>query len=197
MPEVNQGLTSEMEQTIDQFMEENKELMDKLAVLEEQEKTLNSQPAVDPSTPEEVLDTRSPEEIEKELLAKAEEDARLAAENRPPEETAAIMFHMFYPQFKNLLIGLSNKELKRLIKALIGRGHQSEPDVPSFNDEKTGAAFKMGTELLAAKFMMIQKLELDAFEKAQSEREARELAASAQIVDERVENSNKEGNVNE
>ena len=139
----------------------------------EQLQELETQQAPNASSPEEVLDTRSPEEIEAEFLKQAEEDARRMAENRDPAEIAAMMFHMFYPQFKNLTSRLSNKELRRLINALIGKGHQSEPDIPKFNTAETGQAFKMGLEILQAKFMMIQKLELDALEKHQQEKEAK------------------------
>lgn len=163
--------------------------------LENQQEVLNSAPpelttqvAPEASTPEEVLDTRSPEEIEAAFLKQAEDDARAMAENRPPEETAAIMFHMFYPQWKSLLIGLSNKELRRLVQGLVGKGHSSEPAVPKFTDQRTGTAYKLGLELMAAKFMMIQKIELDAFEKAQNDKQqAQELAAQAVITEERGE----------
>lgn len=164
---------------------------------------LPTQQAEVPSTPEEVLDTRSPEEIEAAFLKQAEEDARRAAENRDPADTAAMMFHLFYPQFKGMLAGLSNKELRRLVAGLIGRGHVSEPDVPTFNDERTGNAYRMGTELLSAKFMMITKLEMEALEEAHKqaqEAEVAQIVADAKIEDvsaEQVsEQTNKEGNEN-
>ncbi len=148
---------------------------------------LPTQLAPNASAPDEVLDTRTPEEIEKQFLDEAEAAATQAAMNRPPEETAAIMFHMFYPQFRNLLMGLSNKELRRVLAAIVGKGHSSEPETPLFHTQKAGTAYKMGLELLSAKFMMIQKLELDAFEKAHQEQEAKNLAAEAVITEERGE----------
>lgn len=148
---------------------------------------LETQKVENASTPEEVLDTRSAAEVEAEFLKQAEDHARQIAENRDPAETAALMFHMFYPQFKNLTAGLSNKELRRLINAIIGKGHQSESDIPKFYTRETGQAYKLGLELMQAKFMMIQKLELDALEKHQQEKEAKELAAQAVITEERGE----------
>lgn len=157
---------------------------------------LSTQQAPAPSTPDEVLDTRTPEEIEAAFLKQAEDEATRIAENRDPAETAAIMFHMFYPKFKGLTMGLSNKELRRLVTALIGRGHTSEPDVPKFHDKNTGQAYKMGLELLQAKFMMIQRLELNALEKEHQEKEAKKLAAEAVVTTEYVNNDTETKEVN-
>lgn len=155
------------------------------------ETELETQKAPAPSTEAEVLDTRSPDEIEAEFLKQAEDDAIKFAENRDPAEIAAMMFHMFYPQFKGLVIGLSNKELRRLVTALVGKGHQSEPEVPKFNEKRTGQAYKMGLEILQAKFMMITKLEMDMIEKAENEKAAR-LLENVVVTEERGEAALKE-----
>lgn len=145
------------------------------------------------STPEEVLDTRSAEEIEADQLRQAEEDGKRFEEeamNRDPAEIAAMAFHMYFPVFENLTSGLSNKELKRLVNALIGKGHVSQPEIPKFKDTKAGEAYKMGLELLQAKFMMITRLEMNALEKQLDKNKSEE----APVIETSFEETQEEGN---
>lgn len=161
LAENTKPFTKEQEEFIDKVMEENKDLMNDLAGT-----------APTPSTPEEVLDTRTAAEQEAAMLKQAQDDAEAFAQNRDPSEIAALAFHMFFPKFQNATLFLSNKELRRLVLALIGKGHQSMPDHPTFKDRRTGEAYKMGLELLSAKFMMITKLEMDALQKNVDDQEA-------------------------
>lgn len=152
------------------------------------------------STPEEVLDTRSAEEIEADILRQAEEDGKKFEEdvvNRDPAEIAAMAFHMYFPVFQNLTTGLSNKELKRLVNALVGKGHVSQPEIPKFKDKKAGEAYKMGLELLQAKFMMITRLEMNQLQEqinAAAENKDLNVRNNAEI-ETSFEETQEEGNI--
>jgi len=70
-----------------------------------------------------------------------------------PVEAASLIFGMYYPKFLQLILGLSNKSLKRLIRALIGI--PLEEAMPNFKNEKERAAFAIGERLLEAKTLII------------------------------------------
>lgn len=139
--------------------------------------------ADNPSAPEEVLDTRSAEEQEAAMLKQAQDDAMKMAENRDPAEIAAMCFHMFFPRFQQEVMFLSNKELRRLVNALIGKGHVSMPNEPTFKDARTGMAYKIGMELLSAKFMMITRNEMNLIQKNVDAQEAAKAAADAAVIE--------------
>lgn len=145
--------------------------------------------APNPGKLEDVLDTRTPAEIEAAMLKQAEDDATKAAKNRDPAQTAAIFFHLFFPEFQRKVMFLSNKELRRLVVSIVGKGHQTMPDVPTFKDKNAGAAYKLALELQQAKFMMVQGLELEALQK-EHDAEAAKLAAEATVSTEFGEKAN-------
>jgi hypothetical protein len=150
--------------------------------MENTETVLETQKAPLPTAPEDVLDTRTPEEIEAALLKQAEDDATAMAMNRDPAEIAAMCFHLFYPKFSQMLGLLSKKQLRAVLENLIGRGHPSMPEVPTFKEKITGDTYKMGLELMQAKFMMITKLEMDALQEQVDQDEAKKIADEAVII---------------
>lgn len=139
--------------------------------------------APNPGKLEDVVDGRSPEQVEADMIAQGQADAEAIAQNRDPAEVAAMFFHLFFSKFQQQVMFLSNKELKKLLTSIIGRGHKNMPEIPTFKDRNAGQAYKLGLELLQAKFMMITKLEMDALQ-AQYDKEAaeaKEIADSAVI----------------
>lgn len=108
---------------------------------------------------EDVLDTRTPEQIERELVEKEEREVLEQLASRPPEEIAAQFFHMIYPLFKERVNGLMAKDAKKVIDALIA--FPIEMDEPDFRNESSLNVFNLGTRLLEAKFIMQQSVEMD------------------------------------
>ncbi len=111
------------------------------------------------STVEEVLDTRTPEEIEKDLLEQEHRAAIEAVSKRPVEEIAAQFFAIVYPMFRAKLQGLMAKDAKQVIDALIA--FPIEMQNPTFRNEVSEQVFSLGTRLLDAKFIMQQAVEMD------------------------------------
>lgn len=85
----------------------------------EQIEQMSAQAPKPVSTLEEVLDTRPPEEIEKELLAQAEKQALDEYNKLTPAQRSAINFKMAYPIFRQKVAGFSNKDLRRLVDSLV------------------------------------------------------------------------------
>jgi hypothetical protein len=115
--------------------------------------------AIQMSTPEEVLDTRSPKEIEEELIRKHEESALKAASKISPADQASIFFQNFYPMFKSRLGFLSNKDARRVIDAIVQ--WPLEEENPKFNSDIAEEVFVLGTRLLDAKMIMRNTVELE------------------------------------
>ena len=111
------------------------------------------------SKPEDVLDTRSPQEIEAELMRKAEQDSIDAISAQPIDVVAAQFFKMVYPMYKTRINGLMAKDAKDVLDALIG--YPLELDKPTFRNESVEAVFGLGTQLLDAKFVIIQANQMD------------------------------------
>jgi hypothetical protein len=91
-----------------------------------------------------------PEEIQ---LKIAEAETQEPPVQRHPAEGAAAMFGLYFPIFKNLLLRLSNKQLRRLLSALV--------EVPLNGDkykaleEAERQVYLIGDKLLQAKWSMI------------------------------------------
>lgn len=111
------------------------------------------------STPEEVLDTRSPAEIEAELMKKAENAAIEAISAQAPEQVAGQFFQMVYPMYKARVDGLMAKDAKQVLDALIA--WPLEIEHPSFRSEAVESVFSLGTRLLDAKFIILQAAQMD------------------------------------
>lgn len=72
---------------------------------------------------------------------------------KDPAEVAAQLYTLYLPRFLGIVDTLSNKQLKRLIKALIETPLMEEQPKFSTQDEKT--AFAIGDELLQAKMALV------------------------------------------
>jgi hypothetical protein len=71
----------------------------------------------------------------------------------PPEEVAASMFNLYLPRFQMMVDKLSNKSLKRVLKALIEYPLVEEETKFSSDIEKE--TFLVAENLILAKIMMI------------------------------------------
>jgi hypothetical protein len=126
------------------------------AALELQEEIVQIENA---ATPEEVLDTRTPAEIEAELMRKAEQDSIDALSSQPIDVVAASFFKMVYPMYKERINGLMAQDAKAVLDALIA--YPLENDKPKFRSQSVEAVFGLGTQLLDAKFVIIQAAQMD------------------------------------
>lgn len=75
------------------------------------------------------------------------------ATQTPPEEVAATMFNLYLPRFQLMVDKLSNKSLKRVLRALIEYPLVEEETKFSTNMEKE--TFLVAENLILAKIMMI------------------------------------------
>lgn len=71
----------------------------------------------------------------------------------PPEEVAAAMFNLYLPRFQAMVDKLSNKSLKRVLKALIEYPLVEEDF--KFSGELEKETFLVAENLILAKVMMI------------------------------------------
>lgn len=71
----------------------------------------------------------------------------------PPEEVAASMFNLYLPRFQAMVDKLSNKSLRRVLKALIEYPLVEEDF--KFSGELEKEAFLVAENLILAKVMMI------------------------------------------
>jgi len=107
----------------------------------------------------------SPKQVEQYLL---DEERRQFEEmsKMPPEELAAKMFGITFPQFEAFVSKLSGKQARKVLLNIVGFPMYDEN--PKFTDENAGHAFNLGTRCLQAKHVMINKLELDQMIEAES-----------------------------
>ncbi len=124
--------------------------------IQEQEEIVQIENA---AKPEEVLDTRSPLEIEAELMKKAEQDSIDAISAQPPEVVAGQFFRMVYPMYKERLNGLMAKDAKLVLDALISWPLENEH--PKFRNTAVESVFSLGTRLMDAKFIILQAAQMD------------------------------------
>lgn len=118
--------------------------------------------AIQMSTPEEVLDTRTPEQIEQDLIKKHEQQALDAVNKMAPADIAASFFQQFYPLFKMRLAALSNKDARRVIDALVQ--WPLEDSNPKFNSDTAKEVFGLGIRLIDAKTIMRDTVEMEQIE---------------------------------
>ena len=71
----------------------------------------------------------------------------------PPEEVAASMFNLYLPRFQMMVDKLSNKSLKRVLKALIEYPLVEEDT--KFSSDLEKETFLVAENLILAKIMMI------------------------------------------
>ena len=111
------------------------------------------------TTVEQVLETRSPVEVEQALLAAETQAAIKQAKNINPADTAAYFFQMMYPQFSSCVGSLSNKDARRLAQALVQFPLVDEN--PKFNSADAQRAFSIGLRLIDAKLIMRETLHME------------------------------------
>jgi DNA primase large subunit len=92
------------------------------------------------------MDGNEAAKLEQEMIRQEE------MQQTPPEEVAATMFNLYLPRFQNMVDKLSNKSLKRVLKALI-EYPLVEDDMKLSETEKD--AFLVAENLILAKVMMI------------------------------------------
>jgi len=95
-------------------------------------------------------DNRTAQEIETDLLAKKFEEQ---ASNVPPEETAAKLWTLYWPLYRSAVNNMSNKQMRRVMKALIEVPLNSKEYKLMSKEEKQ--VFAIGTNLLEAKWQMM------------------------------------------
>lgn len=116
-----------------------------------------------------------PDEIERELLKKANEQIG----NAKPEDIASQFFQMYFPRYQSLLGGLSNKDARRVAEHVVQWPLHDEN--PKFNDDAAEEAFKIGVRLLDAKMIMRNIVEI---ERAQAQIDAAKAKAAENAVTE-------------
>ena len=98
------------------------------------------------------------ETAEQVAVEMAESNAEVLAEKLQqqikPEQAAEMVFRYYWPQYKNLVSGLSNKDARRLNEAVIG--YPLEVLNKNFFSKEAKEAFHLAKVLLDAKFILQQ-----------------------------------------
>lgn len=102
----------------------------------------------------------------------------------PPEEVASAMFNLYLPRFQQMVDKLSNKSLRRVLKALIEYPLVDEDF--KFSGELEKETFLVAENLILAKVMMINHTLLEQEASLQNK----------EVNDNVVEETNKENEVN-
>jgi hypothetical protein len=77
-------------------------------------------------------------------------------ENIKPDEAASMVFKYYWPQYKQLVSSLSNKDARRLNEAVVG--FPLEVTDRNFYSTEAKEAFKLAKTLMEAKFILQQKV---------------------------------------
>ncbi len=136
------------------------------------------------SNSETTTDTLDPKQLEQTLI----DEANKKAEDRPPEEIASMMFAMYLPRFFTQVDTLSNKDLRRLVKALVETPLNDEPY--KFHSPAAKEAFNIGVSLLDSKYVMI----MHTYSEGNNLEKLHEAATSE--VDTSLDNTQEEVNEN-
>lgn len=138
--------------------------LDNGLVIPEQENLVldgpKDQPIVDLNNLD-AISNASPEDIEKQLIKEQTP--------KDPMEGIANLIFTYKTPFINIVNGLSNKALRRLIKALVLL--PLEDFVPYMKEKNEKMAWQVGEKLLHAKLTMIHYTALEEQAKQQEERE--------------------------
>jgi len=113
------------------------------------------------------------------------------------EDTAAKIFMIFLPQFKQLIRSMSVRQLKRLIAALIETPLEDTKYKHPTEEER--AAFMLGTRLLEAKMVMMTSVYAEKMAEARKTQEASSLNTpppGAVPVENFLQNVEQNGNIN-
>jgi hypothetical protein len=101
-------------------------------------------------------------QLEQEMIKQAE------ATQTPPEEVAAAMFNLYLPRFQMMVNKLSNKSLRRVLKALIEYPLVEEGF--KFSGELEKETFLVAENLILAKVMMINHTLMEQQTQLQNEK---------------------------
>lgn len=77
-------------------------------------------------------------------------------DNIKPDEAASMVFKYYWPQYKQLVSSLSNKDARRLNEAVVG--FPLEVTDRNFYSTEAKEAFKLAKTLMEAKFILQQKV---------------------------------------
>lgn len=133
---------------------------------------------------ETLVETRTPEQVEADMIAAAQSEALAIAEGMSPADRASVFFQALYGQYEHKLNGLNRKELIRLCAALVHYPLEDIQPKTDFGMEQLA----MGLRLIDAKLVMRETIameereELDNREKAEynkNQADAKQLADSA------------------
>jgi hypothetical protein len=116
------------------------------------------------------------------------EESMLAEEQRiyeqhNPEDSAAQLFYMYSPQYRNLIRTMPTKAMRRLLVALVEGVLAEKAYKPTTNQEK--AAFILGDKLMQARWVM----QLHTLSKVAQEVEAAKAAEASENVNQAPEGS--------
>jgi hypothetical protein len=87
-------------------------------------------------------------------------------DNMKPDEAASMVFKYYWPQYKQLVSKLSNKDARRLNEAVIG--FPLEVTDKNFYSTEAKEAFKLAKTLMDAKFILQQKVISEAINKLEN-----------------------------
>ena len=121
------------------------------------------------------MDGNEAAQLEQEMIKRAE------ANQTPPQEVAAAMFNLYLPRFQMMVDKLSNKSLRRVLKALIEYPLVEEDF--KFSGELEKETFLIAENLILAKVMMINHTLMEQQIDLQSEK-------NPDIVEPELENNN-------
>lgn len=113
-------------------------------------------------------------EVEKQLIGQFQE----MQENMPVEDVAAHFFQMYYPIYRQLLSGLSNKDARRVAEHVVQ--WPLEDENPKFNDEKAKQAFQVGVRLIDCKMIMKTFVEMERHKEIMEQKAKQEAEKLAQ-----------------
>lgn len=100
--------------------------------------------------------TVNPVEVEKELLNKQQFIA-----DSDPAEAAAKVLHQLESRFENLISGLSSRQLRRCMKAIV-----MAPFIQGYkpSDKLEKEAFMVGDSMMQAKMVLLTHLQIEEME---------------------------------
>jgi hypothetical protein len=117
----------------------------------------------------EVKDTRTPEQIEADMVEQVNRDAVEAAKHMKPADMAAQFFTRFYGEYRNRVMTLSNKEARRLAEAIVQ--FPLIDNKPHFSSTAGKEAFGLGLRLIDAKLIMRETVHMEEREEAEKQSE--------------------------
>jgi len=103
---------------------------------------------------------------EQEVKETTEKLIQQSQEKIKPDEAASMVFKYYWPQYKQLVSSLSNKDARRLNEAVVG--FPLEVTDRNFYSTEAKEAFKLAKTLMDAKFILQQKVISEAINKIEN-----------------------------